>query len=117
MSQATWNLCPENGAPHGRDCYYEEDRAFDRIEGTVQEIIDDVPDGLWTIKIKRDFFHKVNGAVRIRDIVEEQARQYTKIWVAMEAAKANHEYEQAILTVSLSLAAVSSAFTPRATRL
>ena len=36
MGQAQWNLCPEKGAPHGRDCYYEEDRSFDRIEGSVQ---------------------------------------------------------------------------------
>lgn len=101
MSQAQWNLCPENGAPHGRDCYYEEDRIFDRIEGTIQEVIDDVPDGLWTIKVKRDFFHKVQGAVRVRDLVEEQARQYTKIWIAMEAANASHTYEEGVLTVCI----------------
>lgn len=104
MSQAQWNLCPENGAPHGRDCYFEEARTFDRIEGSIQEIIDDVPDGMWTIKIKRDFFHKVKGAVRIRDIVETQARQYTKIWIAMEAANASHTYEEGVLTVRAVLA-------------
>lgn len=99
MSQAQWNLCPENGAPHGRDCYYEEDQAFDRIEGSLSRVIDDVPDGLWTIKVKRDFFHKVKGAVRIRDIVETQARQYTKIWIAMESASASHTYEEGVLNV------------------
>jgi hypothetical protein len=99
MSQATWNLCPENGAPHGRDCYWAEDRPFDRIEGTVEEIIEDVPDGLWTVKVKRDFFAKVQGAVRVRNMVEEQARKYSKIYVAMEAAKANHEYEISVLEV------------------
>lgn len=71
----------------------------------MQEIIDDVPDGLWTIKVKRDFFHKVRGAVRVRNLVEEQAREYTKIWVAMEAALASHTYEQGVLTVRV-LAAV-----------
>jgi hypothetical protein len=99
MSQTQWNLCPENGAPHGRDCYYEEDRSFDRIEGSIQEVIEDVPDGLWTIKIKRDFFHKVKGAVRIRNLVEQQAREYTKIWIAMEAANASHAFEEAVLMV------------------
>ena len=98
-SQAQWNICPENGAPHGRDCYFSEDRSFDRTEGTVQEIIDDVPDGLWTINIKRDFFFKVKGAVRVRDRVEEQARQYTKIYVALQAADANHVFEEGVLQV------------------
>jgi hypothetical protein len=99
MSHATWNLCPENGAPHGRDCYWAEDRSFDRIEGSLQEVIEDVPDGLWTVKIKRDFFTKVGGAVRVRNLVEDQARKYSKIYVAMEAAKANHEYENKVLEV------------------
>jgi hypothetical protein len=99
MSQAQWNLCPENGAPHGRDCYFEEDRSFDRIDGSVQEIIGDVPDGMWTIKVKRDFFSKIKGSVHIRDRVEEQARQYTKIYIAMESAKASHDYENRLLTV------------------
>lgn len=99
MAQAQWNLCPENGAPHGRDCYFEEDQSFDRIEGTTRETVDDVPDGLWTIKIKRDFFEKVSGAVRVRDLVEAQARKYSKIHVALQAAKANHDYEIDVLNV------------------
>jgi hypothetical protein len=101
MSKATWNLCPEKGAPHGRDCYWEDDRTFDRIDGSSQEIIDDVPDGLWTIKVRRDYFHKVQGAVRIRDLVEVQARQYTKIWLALESSAASHNYELGILNVRI----------------
>ena len=100
MSQTKWNLCPERGAPHGRDCYFEDDQAFDRVEGSTQEIIDDIPDGEWTIKIKRDFFDKVSGAVRVRGLVEKQARQYSKIYVAVEAAKANHDFEVNVLEVS-----------------
>lgn len=99
MSQAKWNLCPERGAPHGRDCYFEEDQSFDRVEGSTQEIVDDVPDGEWTIKIKRDFFRKVGGAVRVREKLEQQARLYSKIHVAMLSAKANHDYEKGVLEV------------------
>jgi hypothetical protein len=110
MSQAKWNLCPEHGAPHGSDCYFEDDQAFDRVEGSTQEIIDDVPDGEWTIKIKRDFFGKVGGAVRVRGLVEQQARQFSKIYVAMEAAKANHEYEQGVLQARCALIPAQSAY-------
>ena len=63
----------------------------------MQEVIDDVPDGLWTIKVKRDFFGKVRGAVRVRDLVELQARHYSKIHVALEAAEAHHAYELDVL--------------------
>ena len=73
--------------------------ALTAIVPRMQEIIDDVPDGEWTIKIKRDFFAKVSGAVRVRDRVEQQARQYSKIYVAMESAQANHDYESNLLQV------------------
>ena len=83
----------------GRDCYWAEEQTFDKASGTIQEIIDDVPDGEWDVRLRGDIFFKVRGAVRIRDRVEQQARQYSKIYVALESALANQNYENSVLTV------------------
>ena len=31
MKQASWNLCPRDGAPHGRDCYWPSDQTFGKV--------------------------------------------------------------------------------------
>ena len=82
MNDAAWNLCPlevdELIGPkkifHGSDCYYEEDQKFEEQVGHVVREIDDVPDGDWTIVVKKDIFLKVAGAVRPRLNVTVEAK-------------------------------------------
>eukprot|EP00192_Tetraselmis_astigmatica_P001702 CAMPEP_0117652658 /NCGR_PEP_ID=MMETSP0804-20121206/2750_1 /TAXON_ID=1074897 /ORGANISM="Tetraselmis astigmatica, Strain CCMP880" /LENGTH=1606 /DNA_ID=CAMNT_0005458731 /DNA_START=90 /DNA_END=4910 /DNA_ORIENTATION=+ len=92
MQQASWNLCPLNGAPHGTDCYYPTDRQFDRISGEVHLEINDVPDGNWALVVKRDIFNKVSGAVRNKQALEEEAFTQ-KISIAAMAAEAARQFE------------------------
>ena len=81
MQDAKWNLCPlevdEVIGPkkiyHGSDCYYEEDQGFEDQVGHHMVEIDDVPDGQWTIVVKKDIFLKVAGAVRPRLNVTKEA--------------------------------------------
>lgn len=98
MTQASWNLCPKGGAPHGKDCYYQSDQKFVSLKGEVHAILHDVPDGQWQIQLKRDFFNKVRGAVRIVDKVKEQAT-WDKKYGAYMAARASQDYEISVLKV------------------
>ena len=74
MRDAKWNLCPMEVDDligpkkifHGSDCYFEEDQGFEEQVGHVTLSVDDVPDGEWTIVVKKDIFLKVAGAVRPR---------------------------------------------------
>ena len=67
MNDAAWNLCPmevdELIGPkkifHGSDCYYEEDQKFDEQVGHIVREIDDVPDGDWSVVVKKDIFLKL----------------------------------------------------------
>ena len=82
MQDAKWNLCPlevdELIGPrkifHGSDCYYEEDQGFEEQVGHIVREIDDVPDGDWTIVVKKDIFLKVAGAVRPKLNVTREAK-------------------------------------------
>jgi hypothetical protein len=82
MNDAAWNLCPmevdELIGPkkifHGSDCYYEEDQKFDEQVGHIVREIDDVPDGDWSVVVKKDIFLKVAGAVRPRLNVTVEAK-------------------------------------------
>ena len=116
MNDAAWNLCPmevdELIGPkkifHGSDCYYEEDQKFDEQVGHIVREIDDVPDGDWSIVVKKDIFLKVAGAVRPRLNVTVEAKNkrlllashYGQIrrkhevatyeWVKSELERTNH---------------------------
>lgn len=92
MQQASWNLCPSDGAPHGTDCYYTTDQTFDRVEGEFRVEIPDVPDGQWILVIKRDIFNKVAGAVRNREALENDSYTH-KIRIAARAADAGRAFE------------------------
>mmetsp|Transcript_27128 Transcript_27128/g.48350 ORF Transcript_27128/g.48350 Transcript_27128/m.48350 type:complete len:1606 (-) Transcript_27128:382-5199(-) len=92
MQQASWNLCPRNGAPHGTDCYYTSDQSFDRVEGEVHLEISDVPDGNWILVIKRDSFNKVAGAVRDKQGLEEDSFMH-KVRIAAQGAIAMRQFE------------------------
>eukprot|EP00873_Tetraselmis_striata_P015466 jgi/Tetstr1/435730/TSEL_024629.t1 len=96
MQQASWNLCPRDGAPHGTDCYYPSDQKFDRVEGEVHLEISDVPDGEWILVIKRDSFNKVAGAVRDRQGLEEDSFMH-KVRIASAGAAAMRASEIALL--------------------
>lgn len=98
MSQASWNLCPTLGAPHGSDCYFQEMQKFDTISGDVQITIDDIPDGQWEIRMKRDFFNKVKGAVRRLDGMKEQS-EWDRKYGAFIAAVTEQDYEIKVLEV------------------
>uniref|UniRef100_A0A061RIA9 Polycystin cation channel family n=1 Tax=Tetraselmis sp. GSL018 TaxID=582737 RepID=A0A061RIA9_9CHLO len=92
MQQARWNLCPRNGAPHGTDCYYSSDQQFSSVQGSTHVEINDVPDGEWVLVIKRDIFNKVAGAVRDKEMLEEEAH-VRKISMAVQASRSAREFE------------------------
>eukprot|EP00210_Caulerpa_lentillifera_P005376 g5138.t1 len=103
MSQASWNLCPKNGAPHGKDCYFTSAQRFDDLEGEVHVTLDDVPDGEWEVQLKRDYFNKVRGAVRVLNLVKEQAA-WDRKYGAYLAALADQDFEINLLEATLALA-------------
>ncbi|GMH41042.1 hypothetical protein BSKO_08952 [Bryopsis sp. KO-2023] len=107
MTQASWNLCPKNGAPHGKDCYYASDQIFESLKGEVHVTIDDVPDGEWQVFIKRDFFNKVRGAVRIVEKVKEQA-DWDRKYGAYLAARADQEFELRVLNEAIAMSNVTA---------
>ena len=96
MQQASWNLCPADGAPHGMDCYFDEAQRFASIKGETHVVLDDVPDGKWEIRIKRDFFDKIRGAVRVVDRLKEQAA-WNRKYGAYLAARSDQDFEIDIL--------------------
>ena len=100
MNDAKWNLCPmeqdENVGPkkifHGTDCYYEEDQGFEDQVGHIIRKIDDVPDGDWTIVVKKDIFLKVAGAVRPRVNVTKEAT-HKRLLLAAHYAQTRRKIE------------------------
>ena len=103
MQQASWNLCPRYGAPHGTDCYYTSDRKFDRVQGEIHLEVPDVPDGQWILVVKRDIFNKVSGAVRNREALEEDSLVW-KVRIGAVAAEAGRDFEVAKLTEAETIA-------------
>jgi hypothetical protein len=63
MAQASWNLCPQSTA-YSAGCYFTDDQKFGAIAGAVHTTLTDVPDGTWSLVVKRDLMGKVKGAVR-----------------------------------------------------
>lgn len=70
MDQASWNLCPEK-IQYNSDCYFQDDQTFSSISGSVHMTLPDIPDGTWTLSMKRDLLEKVKGAVRSAAGVEK----------------------------------------------
>jgi hypothetical protein len=77
MSQAAWNLCPQATA-YGAGCYFQDDQTFDAAAGTLHLALPDIPDGTWSLVVKRDLMAKVGGAVRSTHGVE-RAGVWTKV--------------------------------------
>jgi hypothetical protein len=77
MSQAAWNLCPQK-TRYDSACYFEQDRPFDAISGSVHMTLADVPDGTWTLALKRDLMSKIRGAVR-SSVGVARAAAWTKV--------------------------------------
>jgi len=100
MKDAAWNLCPmevdELIGPkkifHGSDCYYEEDQKFEEQVGHVVREIDDVPDGDWSVVLKKDIFLKVAGAVRPRMNVTLEAKN-KRLLLAAHYGQIRRKYE------------------------
>jgi hypothetical protein len=61
MSQASWNLCPQD-IQYNTACYDDPDDAFSTISGSLSKPMPDLPDGDWSIVLKRDIFQKVSTA-------------------------------------------------------
>lgn len=98
MTQASWNLCPTHGAPHGKDCYFTSAQVFTHLEGEVHVTLNDIPDGEWEVHIKRDYFNKIRGAVRIQNLLKEQA-SWDRKYGAYLAALADQDFEINLLEV------------------
>lgn len=65
VTQTTWNMCPADGAiPYeSNKCYWEDFNTFDSRSGRQGFILNDVPDGKWALRTRRDVFDKVRVAV------------------------------------------------------
>ncbi len=64
MQQTSWNICPVD-TPFASGCYYNKDNQFAQLAGASSAVINDMPDGNWTIQMKRDIFSKTKGAVSV----------------------------------------------------
>ena len=104
QKDATWNLCPKEQDEitgiakirHGKDCYYETDQPFPSQSGQVQVLLDDVPDGTWSVQMKKDIFLKVGGAVRERQNVTHEEKRH-RILLAHHYANVARKHEKKIL--------------------
>ena len=99
MAQASWNLCPEATA-YAAGCYFAEDRRFEAAAGVVHVTLPDVPDGRWSLVVKRDMMSKVRGAVRDARRVA-RAATWVKVYVAATAVAAEQAQELALLALAL----------------
>eukprot|EP00955_Chlamydomonas_euryale_P104249 365554-Chlamydomonas_euryale.AAC.7 len=61
MRNAKWNLCPR-ATQFVSACYYETDQTFSLLSGSLSKVIEDAPDGMWTLNVKNDIFDKVRLA-------------------------------------------------------
>ncbi len=64
MQQTSWNICPVD-TPFASGCYYNKDNQFSQLAGATTSVINDMPDGNWTLQMKRDIFDKTRGAVSV----------------------------------------------------
>jgi hypothetical protein len=58
MQQASWNLCPQD-IQYNADCYDDPDNKFASISGGLTKYMPDLPDGDWSLVLKKDIFQKV----------------------------------------------------------
>jgi len=65
MQQASWNVCPKVGTKpaFSRGCYFEQDNTFTSLSGSYTKVITDLPDGVWTLIMRRDIFQKTSGSI------------------------------------------------------
>lgn len=107
LLKAAWNLCPQEGAaingppiPHGATCYYDQDNTFQTIQGSLSITVPDVPDGLWQVEVKNDWFNKISGAVRNQGNISREAT-LRKQSIAEIGALAGWATEKAVLSGAL----------------
>eukprot|EP00883_Tetradesmus_obliquus_P001212 jgi/Sobl393_1/11292/SZX78320.1 len=99
MQQASWNLCPRD-IQYNADCYDDPDNKFASISGSLTKYMPDLPDGDWSLVLKKDIFQKTRGAVR--DTVKlSQAAFWFKVYVAAAAAAAEQVRELQLLNTAL----------------
>ncbi|WIA39913.1 hypothetical protein OEZ86_013355 [Tetradesmus obliquus] len=99
MQQASWNLCPQD-IQYNADCYDDPDNKFASISGSLTKYMPDLPDGDWSLVLKKDIFQKTRGAVR--DTVKlSQAAFWFKVYVAAAAAAAEQARELQLLNTAL----------------
>lgn len=65
MQQTSWNLCPTVGSDikYSAGCYFPQDNRFNSLSGSYSKILDDLPDGEWTLMMRRDIFKKTRGSI------------------------------------------------------
>ena len=99
MQQTLWNLAPFETS-YSTSPYYPTDNSFTQLSGTSSSSIDDAPNGIWTLDVKRDIFNKVAGAVRATNLVYNASYWY-KNYIAAASVLAEMELEHSLLTVSV----------------
>ncbi|KAG2499695.1 hypothetical protein HYH03_002630 [Edaphochlamys debaryana] len=104
LQQTSWNVCPVQ-TPFTDGCYFESDQTFDRLAGSTTLTLDDAPGGEWDLVIKRDIFSKVGGAVRDVTLLYASA-YYTKVYIAVAAARAEQAYELLLLQQAIAASSV-----------
>ena len=98
LSVAAWNICPVTQSYHGQECFYAEGQTFDSVTGSLTLEIPALPDAEWQLKVERDYFHKVSGAVRNKGVLKKVGED-RKIVIAWLAATRGHEYELELIQV------------------
>ena len=106
VAQASWNVCP-TATTFARDCYFEEDYTFEKQSGSVSVKIEDMPDGEWSLVVKRDLFNKITGAVRNVTALA-QAALLQKVYIAYTAANVDLAWEMSRLNVRAAAAAATA---------
>jgi len=101
MRNAKWNLCPR-ATQFVSACYYETDQTFSLLSGSLSKVIEDAPDGMWTLNVKNDIFDKVSGAVRSTALVNNAA-YWVKVYIAGASALAEMDMEERLLRDAVAL--------------
>jgi hypothetical protein len=92
MRQASWNLCPQ-AIQYSSVCYANPDVAFTAIAGSVSSQMPDLPDGDWSLVLKKDIFQKVAGAARLLSGSALIVRARWPFVSRLDAARANASAE------------------------
>jgi hypothetical protein len=69
MKQASWNLCPQ-AIQYSTACYTDPDVGFNSLSGASSTPMPDLPDGDWSVVLKKDIFQKASATACVSGACE-----------------------------------------------